>query len=120
MQRAMNMELFFRLLLAFAVVAISWLAFSPDPPTDSIEALGDKFQHIAAFVALAFCADMAFPKYRFLAWKLLPLIGYGAFIEVVQSLLPWREASLLDLSADLLGISVYWLARTPVRRLASV
>jgi VanZ family protein len=39
-------------------------------------------------------------------WVLPVLLGYGLLIECVQWWLPWREFSVLDLAADLVGLLV--------------
>jgi VanZ family protein len=68
--------------------------------------LNDKVQHVLAFGLLALLACRAMPnrpRWRFV----LPLLfGFGLLIECVQWWLPWREFSLLDLAADLLGLLV--------------
>lgn len=106
----------FRVALLVNLVAISWLAFTgaklvvPDM-------FSDKINHFAAFFVLSYCLDRGFPEHRFLLYKVLPLMGYGLAIELVQSRLPHREFSLLDLGADGFAIFIYWLLRHPMRRL---
>jgi VanZ family protein len=109
-----------RFCLAVAVAAITFLAFT-DRAFPVIEDIPDKVNHLAAFAVLAMLADYAFPTARFGAAKVLALAGYGAAIEVVQSFLPHRQASLLDLAADAAGIGLYALCvpvlmRIPVLR----
>ncbi|WP_163835275.1 VanZ family protein [Spartinivicinus ruber] len=102
--------------LLVSLVVISWLAFSPKP--DFVLAnFGDKFKHFAAFGYLAYLLDSSFPKTRFSFAKVLTLLGYGLFIELVQSFLPNRSASGLDVLADIGGIFCYWLLTPLWKRL---
>ncbi|MCX4025807.1 VanZ family protein [Endozoicomonas sp. SM1973] len=96
------------LALFISLVIISWLAFTPK--TDLVlPSIGDKFKHFAAFGYLAYLLDSSFPSVRFGLAKILALLGYGVFIELVQSFLPNRSASGLDVLADMGGIIGYWL-----------
>ena len=45
------------------------------------------------------------------AAKILALLAFGLAIEVVQHFLPHRDASLLDIAADVAGIALYAAAR---------
>ena len=96
-----------RLALAGCLVGITVLAFAPlasDPGTGN-----DKLNHLLAFGVLAALVDRSFPSQEpGQGWgKWASLLGYGLFIEVVQSFLPYREASGWDLLADGAGIGLY-------------
>jgi len=97
-----------RFFLLAAVAVITWLAVT-DRPYPLVGSLPDKLNHFAAFAVLALLADYAFPASRFGAAKILALAGYGVAIEAVQTLLPHRQGSLLDLVADAAGIGFYAL-----------
>ena len=85
--------------LAFTL-AMAWLPHPPDVPGH----LGDKVQHVAAFLTLALLAAWAFP--------LAPLarIGerlsfLGALIEVVQNIPALhRDCDIMDWAADTLAV----------------
>jgi VanZ family protein len=98
----------FRLALLAALVVIVHLATTPRM-YPVLETIGDKANHLAAFFVLAFLADFSFPDGRFSLSKILALLSYGLFIEVIQYFLPYRSFSLLDLAADGAGIAVYRL-----------
>ncbi|CCQ11100.1 hypothetical protein PALB_19740 [Pseudoalteromonas luteoviolacea B = ATCC 29581] len=67
----------------------------------------DKFAHALIFFGLAFVQHHAF---RLPVWlHLLLLTFYGALVEVVQSFVPYREASLGDLLADVAGAFLYFI-----------
>ncbi len=105
---------FFRLMLAAAVVTVSYLAITPvDVPV--VEDLNDKVGHILAFSTLAFLLDYSFPESRPGPTKIALLLGYGLLIEVVQYFLQYRTFSLLDWMADAVGIALYLLILPALR-----
>ncbi|MCF7983776.1 MAG: hypothetical protein K9L70_05185 [Thiohalocapsa sp.] len=103
-----------RLALAVCVAAVAYLAFAPldAPPVFSY----DKSNHLLAFAVMAWLADASWPgpAVARLRWALL--LGYGLLIELVQSQLPYRDFSLLDLVANVLGIGMYLLLRATALR----
>jgi len=105
----------YRFALLAALIGVSWLAFS----STSIRPahLGsDKVNHAFAFFVLSLLIDNAFPRVRFLRVKLWPLLAYGVAIEIIQRFVS-RDPSWLDLVADGVGISLYWLLRSWLRRI---
>jgi VanZ family protein len=102
-------KIVFRLALCAALLAISYLA-TTGQEYPVVRAISDKINHIAAFCALAFLLDFSFPQSELGVAKILLLLGYGLLIEIVQSFLPHRTASLFDLLADAAGIALYRLA----------
>lgn len=105
----------YRLVLLVAIAAISWLAFT-SVSVRPAQITSDKVNHAFAFFVLAFLVDNAFPRMRFLRVKVWPLIAYGIAIEIIQRFVA-RDASLLDLAADGVGISLYWLLRKWLRQM---
>ena len=92
-------------LLAFS--AICYLAFSPKP-LPSIDLPNDKINHLLAFSTLYILLDhylegvksSRIPSSRIVLF----LVIYGLIIEIVQSQIPNRHGSLLDILADMIGI----------------
>lgn len=97
-----------RVLLVFLLIAGCWVATItvtfPQGPQ-----LNDKFIHIVVFFGFSLLADIAYSKTPFCLWKGVPLLAYGAFIEVLQYFTPFRMFSLQDLLADFVGIALYFL-----------
>jgi len=96
--------LLFKTALTITAISICFLAFSHNE-----QAINDydKANHIFAFIVLTFLLDFAYPKSDFMRTKLIALLGYGMFIEVVQYFLPYRTFSLIDIAADGLGVLLY-------------
>lgn len=104
-----------RLLLVLLVLVISWLAFSPRPPV-VLSTGWDKSNHMLAFFTLAFVMRLGFRGH----WSLtaLSLLGYGVLIELVQSMVPGREADAMDVLADSLGLLPGLLLAMALQRVA--
>lgn len=92
-------------LLAAALVSV-FVASVLDPGGTPAVGVNDKLQHLFAFAVLGFLARRAMPRQD--RWRvILPLmLGYGLLVECVQWFMPWREFSLLDLLADLVGLLI--------------
>jgi VanZ family protein len=106
----------YRVLLVALFVMISYLAFTP-LKFPIIERVWDKLNHFAAFFALALVTDFAFPNRGYGMGKILPLLGYGLLIEIIQHHLPYRQFDLLDVCADGVGLLLYGVSLPLVRRL---
>lgn len=104
-----------RALLAAALLAICWLAFSAQPPPD-LDTGWDKSNHLGAFAVLAFCAERGFGRQAWRRWA-PALLGFGIFIELVQSQVPGRSAEVSDVLADAVGIGLGVLLAAAWRRL---
>jgi len=101
-----NYRNFFKLALLVAVVVTSYLVFSKPNYPQTFQHM-DKVGHLGSFFGLAFLAHYAFkPKWYYLFGV---LAGYAILIELVQSRLPYRSASIGDVIADLAGIVLFYL-----------
>jgi VanZ family protein len=94
-----------RLLLPIALVATTYLATTQLPA--SLQEVNDKLGHLLAYLGLALLMDGAFPDRGFGWRKWLPLMLYGIGIELIQSQIPYRQFSLLDLVANGGGLAIY-------------
>lgn len=92
----------YRFLFWLCVVVIFILAIMPLKMPQFNASFGDKVNHIVAFLVLFFLLDKSY-NFKILM-RCCILIGYGLFIEIVQSFLPYRTFSLLDLCADGIGL----------------
>ena len=103
-----------QVLLVLAIGVILWLALHPSPPISGLQL--DKLNHLAAFFVLALLAEYAFPSASVSALKLLPLLGFGLLIEVLQYWVGYRYFEWLDVAADGAGIAAFWLIRGALRK----
>lgn len=82
----------------------TYLALTPSPP-DAVFRVSDVILHAFAFFYLTFALGLAMRAPR-LPVVALWMLGYGMFIELVQSFEPARSAELKDLLVDAAGIAV--------------
>lgn len=99
-----------RLGLVLALIAVTTLALMPAPAVPATSGW-DKLDHWAAFFTLAALADRASGARLFWQRALPLLIAYGIGIEVAQSLTPDRQADVLDVVADTIGVIIYGALR---------
>jgi VanZ family protein len=90
--------------LMLAIVA--FLLVTPRVPDPLDVAHADKIYHVAGFALLAGWASLLFESRRELLLRGLLLVGFGAAMEIVQALLPWRSGDLADLAANTAGVAL--------------
>jgi len=104
-----------RFVTVVLMVVIFLLALAPREVLPTVEGWNDKGEHILAFAVLAIGYAVFWAPER---WRLIAgLTMYGVLIEIAQSLTPCRQASLLDVLADIAGIVLGLLVVAPLRRL---
>ena len=105
--------------LALILPVVAYLSLVPQFAPPNEDGL-DKFVHIATFTFLAALSAVAFPRARnaIIAFAFLALFGAG--IEVGQSFIVGRQASLWDFAGDLLGIALGFAVMQLVDRFVSV
>lgn len=78
----------------------------------------DKVAHLCEYWLLTWLAFraarfMGIPRRAAFRWIAITAIGYGALLEGVQGLLPYRSAELLDVFANALGVALgVWTTRS--------
>lgn len=98
---------------ALAVTVLSLLPREVVPDVD----LGDKVQHLIAYLCLALAGGIAFPDRRSLLALGLGLVVLGAGLEFAQAIVPGRFASVGDAIANTLGVALgLTIARFAVSR----
>jgi len=109
-------RLHWRVLLVGLCVVAGWFAFTPRPPVPDFEG-ADKVNHLLAFGSMATAGAMGWAATHRARWQVaFSLLGYGGFIEAVQSQLPNRTAAWDDLLADAIGIAGGLLLAAFLRR----
>ncbi len=93
-------------------------------PSDGVELsfkYEDKIKHIIfAFFTLSFLLNRASSTIEHRVRNMVALLLFGAVIELVQSFLPYREASMGDIYADLTGILIFQLILSGYRYIKGV
>ncbi len=110
LRRIAAFEISTRTLIIILMVTGAWVA------TQKLEfpellSISDKVIHIFVFFFFAVLMDLATERHPFWLWKGLPLLVYGAGIEILQYFSPDRSFSVLDWLADFLGIFLYFLLK---------
>ncbi len=110
LRRIAAFEISTRTLIIILMVTGAWVA------TQKLEfpellSISDKVIHIFVFFGFAVLMDLATERHPFWLWKGLPLLVYGAGIEILQYFSPDRSFSVLDWLADFLGIFLYFLLK---------
>ena len=99
-----------RFLVVFLMVVGAWVATREldIPPAYSVN---DKIIHATVFFGFALLVDLSTSRKPFWFWKGVPLLVYGACIEIMQYYTPERSFSLLDWLADFSGILLYFVLK---------
>lgn len=100
----MNNLRFLPCIAVLAVIAFSGLRPEPVPQVFDQQ---DKLHHMLAFAALMFSLRLALPQWR-VVWAAAASLAAALLIEVGQSLLPNRQASLGDMLANTIGVLIGW------------
>lgn len=94
-----------------AVLFTLFMALIPGSSDPTAGLVHSKVKHIFTFFVLTLMMDrFAFKTQEFAWWKPLSLLGFGILIEVLQWFTGYRTFSVLDMVADGLGISLYYIA----------
>lgn len=111
LKRIVAFEICVKTIVFILMIAGMWVATrSLDMPSSL--SFNDKFIHVFVFFSFALLMDLAIAHMPFWFKKGLPLLIYGAGIEVLQYFSPNRSFELLDWLADFTGVLLYFLIRT--------
>ena len=102
-----NKALLLKILFVLSVLFASFLFLKQGGHSGVNFQHADKVGHFLIFFSLALLLDYSF---RLSVGQCLAILSaYGILIEVMQSFLPYREASAGDILADILGVAIYLL-----------
>ncbi|HIO93455.1 MAG TPA: VanZ family protein [Leucothrix mucor] len=99
-----------RFSVVFLMLAGMWVATRDMDIIPGIT-LSDKLIHAVVFFGFAVLADLSTSRKPFWFWKGLPLLVYGACIEIMQYYTPERSFSVLDWIADFSGVLLYFIIK---------
>ena len=87
-----------------------FMALIPGSNDPTAGLINSRLKHAMTFFVLALVMDrFAFPTTQFELWKPFSLLAFGVLIEILQWLTDYRTFSVIDMVADGLGITVYYL-----------
>ena len=113
----LHMARLWQVVLFLSLAAILYLATTsqsyPIPSSDN-----DKINHLIAFAELTIVTRLAWPRLVFY-WYVPALLGFGFALEAIQATLPYRDFSLADVGADVLGILIGMLPWPGIRRIGT-
>lgn len=96
------------LLVGWALILlVTIVSLTPKPLEISLQ-FGDKIGHTLAYFALMGWFSQVEPRHFRLA---LAFLAMGASLEIIQGLTGYRDASLLDMLANSLGVGLGWIVR---------
>ena len=93
------------------LLVCTYLALTPEPPDNPVFRLSDVLLHGAAFTYLSLALVLAqfgitTTRQSIYVRSFVLMLGYGIFLELMQSLVPERSAELKDLLVDVVGIVI--------------
>ncbi|CAA6806632.1 MAG: Unknown protein [uncultured Sulfurovum sp.] len=98
----------FKVIFFITVIVILYKALTPtsgDPFFDFNHS--DKVLHVLAFFVLSFLLNRSSSSIAKRIRNIFSLLAFGILIEILQSFTGYREVSLADVLADLLGILLF-------------
>ena len=101
----------------FWLCSVATTFLSVVPPGGSVDLLiSDKLVHLIGYCLLFVSCEIAYPKRNIWA-KLLFVLSFSILIEIIQYFLPYREFSLLDIVANLVGVGLGGLLLVTYKRI---
>lgn len=100
MRKVGNFLVFIWVISVCAVLVLSLIPYAGPPPGT------DKLVHVLVFAFLSSIPLLAFRRQQSILISLAIVVGVGFVGEAGQMLVPGREASLLDMGANLIGVAL--------------
>jgi len=100
----------FKILFFITVIFILYKALTPDSGNHFFDFNhADKFLHASAFFVLSFLLNRSSSSVSKRVRNMISLLAFGILIEILQSFTGYREVSVGDVLADLIGILLFQL-----------
>jgi len=101
----------FKILFFLTAMFVLYKALTPDSGSHLLNFdHADKFLHASAFFVLSFLLNRASSSIAKRFRNMLSLLAFGILIEILQSFTGYREVSVADVLADLVGILLFQLS----------
>ncbi len=100
----------FKILFFITAIFVLYKALTPDDGNHFFDfEKADKFLHASAFFVLSFLLNRASSSIAKRIRNMVSLLAFGILIEILQSFTGYREVSVGDVLADLIGILFFQL-----------
>jgi VanZ family protein len=106
---------YYKIVFLITTLVVFYLAITASDTSWLNSPYEDKINHFMAFFTLSLLLNRASSRPMARIRNVIALLSFGIFIEYVQSFLPYRDASMLDVLADLCGILLFQSALTLYR-----
>ncbi len=104
-----------RLVFWCAVIAVGLVSLLPRETLPET-GLWDKLEHAAAYAILCVIGVVSYPRRRTRMALVIGLVACGVALELLQSFVPGREASVADVIANTFGVVIGFAASMLTRR----
>ncbi|MCB2082095.1 MAG: VanZ family protein [Rickettsiales bacterium] len=91
------------------IVVLSAMAFIPMPRGKPVPYHLDKLFHLMAYAAMMAVPTCVFRRVAPVVISAVFLVALGAGIELAQSFMPSRTASIYDMLFNVLGVALGWM-----------
>ena len=112
MNKKQNIYIAFTCLYMLLLLGNSFQTGASFGHVSSIRQVAHNLLHVPAYFLLALLLFYSFGS-RFLVWAFIAASVYGAFNECIQSFIPGRTASIMDMFLNAIGagIAVFFLGK---------
>ena len=100
-------KVYYKTLFFITVIAVLYFATTANDHLDFDGEYVDKIKHIFAFFTLSLLLNRSSSTYDARIRNVTALLLFGIFIEFIQYFIPYRETSVYDVIADLVGIFAF-------------
>jgi len=107
MKNPINSKSYFKILFFITAIAIFILATVSNDHIVINSSYADKIKHITAFFVLSLLLNRSSSSAKTRLRNIIALLFFGFFIEFSQYFIAGREADLMDIVADFIGIMIF-------------
>ncbi len=103
-------KIYYKTLFFITVIAVLYFAITVDDHMNFDWEYLDKLKHAFAFFTLSLLLNRSSSSYDARLRNVTALLLFGIFIEIVQLFIPYRDSSVYDVIADLVGIFTFQIS----------
>ncbi len=100
-------KIYYKTLFFITVIAVLYFAVTVDDHINFEWEYLDKLKHAFAFFTLSLLLNRSSSTYDARLRNVTALLLFGIFIEIIQLFIPYRDSSVYDVIADMIGIFTF-------------